>query len=121
MDTEVIINIKTASIVAVLNAWEDGDRWDKIVGCESCPTEHRVKCCGGNCHLLEKKDATCRLQNESIVRGSISGKSLFCITHPLPSPTDRFSPCPQEFKCVKGSEKILGKIRRVKDKRGELI
>ena len=120
MKTQVIIDIETASVIAVLNVWEDGDRWDKIKGCESCPIEDRVKCCGGNCHFLET-DATCRLQNDAIARKTISGKSLFCITHPLPLPDMRFSPCALEFKCIKGSEKILGKVRRLKDKRGELI
>ena len=117
MNTQVIIDIKTASVVAVLNAWEDGDRWDKIIGCDSCPIKDREKCCG-NCHWLEK-GATCRWQN--VGGGGVSKTSLFCITHPLPLPDVMFSPCALEFKCVKGSKKILDKIRRPRDKRGVLI
>ncbi len=119
MKTEVIIDIETASVVAVLNAWEDGDRWDKIQGCDSCPVENRELCCG-NCHRLEK-GATCHWQNIAIAKGAISQKSFYCITHPLLGKEEMFSPCTMEFKCIKGSKAILGKIRRVSDKRGILV
>lgn len=115
MSMQVIIDIQKASPIAFLNVYEDGDRWEKIKGCEDCPIENRERCCG-NCHWLEK-GATCRWQN--VGGDGVSHKSLFCITHPLPGPDKMFSPCVIQYKCVKG--KYIGKIRRISDKRGIFV
>jgi len=117
-NTLVLIDLETSSPIAFLNVVEDDDRWDKIKGCENCPVKLRNQCCP-KCSALES-DGTCRFQNEANAKGIISGKSLLCITNPTPKLDDMYSPCQQQFKCVEGSSKIKGLIRRVEDKRYQL-
>jgi len=99
---KVIIDIKTQSAEGYIDAYEEGDEWIKIQGCEVCPLETKKKCChdcssslvNGDCGVHEKgKPFNC------IIAPSIK----MCITH-----------CSLEYKCIKGINK--GKIRRVKDK-----
>ncbi len=118
-NTLVLIDIRNSTPVAYFDVYEDGDRWDKIKGCDSCPEDMKAKCCGSCYHLQE--GATCKWQNLVDTRGGISMKSLFCMIYPTPEPDEMHSPCSLQYKCVKGSEKILGKIRRVSDKRGVLV
>ena len=114
----VIIEVDEPTPIAYINVVEDDDRWEKVQGCDDCPVEQRVKCCGKICyHLI--KGGRCGLHMGGIAGGS--AKPFYCIVFPNPKPTTRYSHCIIQYKCVKGSELILGKVRRVCDPRGELI
>jgi len=43
-----VIPVDDPSPVAFEDVYDDGDRWEKLVGCEGCPEIDR--CCG-NCPL----------------------------------------------------------------------
>lgn len=104
---KVVIDIDTASPVAFRDLYEDGDEWIKIKGCNNCPKEQRIHCCG-NCPCIIP-DGNCYWQ----VNGErVTRKSLYCIITPLPIKMN--TRCCIEYKCIKGSKR--GKIRRVKDK-----
>ena len=105
MKTLAIVDIYDPIVVGYENLYEEGDRWEKIKGCDGC---ENIKQCCGNCQLLFEKG--CLLHVEPRV---FSTKPLKCIIYPLPIVTHSW--CQLEFKCVKGSMK--GKIRRVRDPR----
>lgn len=93
--------------IAYLDVYDKGDEWVKVQGCEACPLENRIKCCG-NCPMLVRDKGECRLHYE----GNNVGKPFACIKNPTPDTS--ISWCALEFKCIKGKHE--GKIRRVKDK-----
>lgn len=106
MKTEVILAVDEPTPIAFLNLYEDGDRWEKIVGCEGCPS---IKKCCGNCPMLTSKGCTYHLEERRH-----SNKPLNCVINPVPTITHSW--CQLEYKCVEGSDKE--KIRRVQDKNG---
>ena len=103
-----LIPDKDPSPIAFLDVFEDGDRWDKIQGCEVCPEETRAKCCGDCYHLV--KGALCR-------QHLVNTKPWGCIIKPNPNSVK--GDCSLEYKCVQGGRK--GQIRRVQDRRGIFV
>lgn len=103
----VICNIDAPTPVAYMNVYEEGDVWIKVVGCDQCPMETRLRCCGG-CGMLLKDGGKCRLH----MGASRDEKPFYCIVKPHPDTALSF--CSLEYKCVEGSK--LGKIRRVRDR-----
>jgi len=99
------------SPAAFTSVYEQGDVWVKIRGCEDCPPEVLAKCCG-NCPLASSAGCLLHLLNKRT-----SQKPYNCVVKPTPEKT--LSYCVQEFQCVRGTYE--GRIRRVRDKRGELI
>ena len=110
METTIEIALSDPTPLAFRNVYADGDQWDKIKGCESCPDEWRAVCCG-NCHFLEK-GGKCHWHNTGSV--SLSNKPFYCIIKPLLN--DRRKNCAIVYKCVEGEHK--GKFRYLVDKRG---
>ena len=106
---KVVIDIKKSSPTGFIDVYEEGDEWVKIKGCEECPKEQRIKCCG-QCPCI-MPDGGCYWQ-EAPEHQNAPRKSLYCMITPLL--TKHNSRCCLEYKCVKGSN--IGKIRRVKDK-----
>lgn len=94
--------------VAFLNMYDPGDVWVKTQGCEACPVEQKIKCCG-DCPLIGPT-GDCYWQNASEIKKS--RKTYYCIITPIP--TIHNSRCCIEYKCIEGKKK--GKIRRLKDK-----
>lgn len=106
---KVVIDIKGQTPVGFIDVYEEGDEWVKIKGCEECPKEQRIKCCG-NCPCITPNGG-CYWQ-ESPEHQKAPRKSLYCMITPA---IDKFnSNCCLEYRSVKGSK--IGKIRRVKDK-----
>ena len=103
-----IISIEDPTPVGFINMFDIGDEWIKIKGCDSCPIEQRIRCCGRCPCIMPNGD--CYWQIPEHVKSS--RKSFYCIITPLP--TKMNSRCCIEYKCIKGPKK--GKIRRVKDK-----
>jgi hypothetical protein len=97
-----IIPVGGASPVAFENVYEEGDRWDKVVGCEGC----HGKCCGNCPHRMESGE--CPLH----IRDGMSLKPLYCIVKPVPSSC--IPNCQLVFRCVKGTN--AGKLRYVCDR-----
>lgn len=103
----VVIPIDDPAPVAYLNVYEEGDIWVKIRGCDECPLEDRLYCCG-NCSMLLKDTGECRLHLEE----NRTDKPIYCIMKPFPD--NAKGRCVLEFKCIHGKNK--GKIRRLRDK-----
>jgi len=108
----VVIGVKDPTPIAYLNVFEEGDIWVKIVGCDECPEEWHLKCCG-NCPMSSEKGCFYHLEE----RNDGSNKPFHCIINPLPNIA--MSHCCLEFKCVAGTNK--DKIRRVRDIRNVII
>jgi len=104
MRTLVITPVDSPSPVAFENVYEEGDRWEKVVGCEGCPNID--KCCG-NCPLLVPGKG-CLLHLEA---PRSSRKPFRCVA--WPTPKDNLSWCQQEWRCVRGSH--AGEARRVRE------
>lgn len=100
-----VIPISSPSPVAFLNVFEVGDMWFKIKGCEACPLENRIKCCG-NCPFILKNTGECKLHLEVNTQ-----KPFNCVLHP--SPDVCRSLCFLEWQCIQGSRK--GQIHRQRD------
>ena len=109
--TTVEISLDDPTPIAFRNVYEEGDKWIKVHGCETCPDKQRARCCG-NCRSLTKS-AKCRLH-----KTGLNHKPFFCIVWPTPEPDKMFSPCEIVYKCVRGEH--IGKFRHVSDKRGIL-
>ena len=109
MSIKAIIPIDDPSPIAFIDVFEEGDKWVKIRGCESCPTDIIELCCNQCLHLTNEHK--CRLHV------SYQMKSFWCVTHP--NPKIKFSDCNLVFECVEGSNK--GMIRKLSDNVGILI
>ena len=103
-----VIPVDEPSPVGFLNLYDEGDAWIKIQGCEACPVEQRIKCCG-DCPCI-MPDGRCYWQSAETIQKS--RKTFYCIITPLPKIHN--SRCCIEYKCIEGKKK--GKIRRLKDK-----
>ncbi len=99
------------SPIAFTSVYEPGDVWVKIRGCEDCPVESVAKCCG-DCPLASPAGCFLHLSNKRT-----SQKPYNCVV--MPTPEKAISYCVQEFRCIRGTHE--GRVRRVRDKRGELI
>lgn len=108
----VICSMDDPEALGYTSLYEKGDVWIKIRGCEDCPEESRIKCCG-QCPMSSDMGCYFHLMNPS----SHSQKPFGCISHPHPKFARSY--CCLEFKCIRGSNE--GKIRRVRDKHGVLI
>ena len=98
-----IIDIKKIAVVAFENVFEEGDRWNQIVGCEACTSEGQ--CCG-RCKM-RMPSGDCRLHVEDPGQ-----KPCHCVI--FPNPTQTWSWCAIQFQCVKGSR--MGEIIKAKSK-----
>lgn len=92
-----------ASPSAFQNVYETGDRWEKIIGCDGCT----FNCCT-NCSARMPESNRCAVHLEEP-----DAKRWKCVKWPRPN--QAHPGCQQEFKCVKGSPAIVGKVRRVTD------
>ena len=102
----VICATDKQEVLAYLDVFEDGDEWVKIKGCDDCPPESRVRCCG-DCKAQNKLTGECVFQ---LIKSNLS-KPFECVITPDPRTAKSF--CVLEFKCVRGSRE--GEIRRLKD------
>ena len=105
MKTKVICNVDEPTPIAYEDLYDEGDRWIKIQGCEACPLESRLKCCG-ECGMLWKKEGKCAWHLEDD-----SKKPFHCVATPVPTEARSF--CKLEYKCIKGPK--TGWIRRLCD------
>ena len=107
-----VVDMKEATPVAYINLYEQDDIWLKVKGCEDCPWESRIRCCGRCAFLMERG---CAWHFE---RGDLTkSKPFVCVVRPTPESAKAF--CRQEYLCIKGTKKNL--IRRTRDKRGEFV
>ncbi len=106
MKTEVFIAVDEPTPIAFLNLYEDGDRWNKIKGCEGCLS---IKKCCGTCPMLTSKGCTYHLEQRRH-----SNKPLNCVINPVPTIAKSY--CQLEYECIQGNNK--GKIRKVSDPNG---
>ena len=97
----VILSMKEPTVIAYENVFEEGDRWDKIQGCEACI--ELGNCCG-RCSL-KMEDGRCELRIDDHGNRMRYG----CIK--VPTPDRVWSKCALEFKCTKGSR--VGEIIKV--------
>lgn len=103
--------MENASPVGFMNVYEPGDVWVKTKGCENCPWESRIRCCGKCAFLMERG---CAWHYE---RGdNTKAKPFVCVARPTPEPA--ISYCQQEYLCIKGTNR--GRRRCLKDKRDHL-
>jgi len=108
----VVLSCEDPTPIAFLNVYEEGDVWIKVKGCDTCPRESRLYCCG-NCAMLLRDKGECRLHLGNDRRD----KPYHCAVYPTPEVCNAW--CNLEFECIVGSKK--GMIRRVRDKRNEFI
>lgn len=99
-----LIPMDIPSPIGFMNVFEDGDYWEKVQGCEACPTENRKQCCGG-CRMWTKDGCIVQLNGDG------RQKPYQCTVDPSPDKT--VSWCLLEFKCTKGSK--TGTIRKVRE------
>jgi hypothetical protein len=83
------------SPIAFQNVYDEGDRLEKVQGCEVCPRN----CCG-TCKLLVGNDCRCHLMNEG------ADKPFLCCV--IPTPVSKMD-CALVWKFVKGPN--TGKFR----------
>lgn len=95
--------------IAFVNVYEDGDRWEKVVGCEACDESRRKLCCG-NCPMLTP-DGMCFWHLES----GRSSKPFHCVVWPTPDQCKRG--CNIIYECTEGSIYFKGKRRHLTDTR----
>jgi hypothetical protein len=95
-----VIPVDNPVVFAFRDVFEEGDEWEQIVGCEACT--RRGKCCG-RCKL-KMPSGDCRLHVEDAGQ-----KPHHCVI--TPNPTQVWSWCAIQFKCIKGSRK--GEIKKV--------
>lgn len=107
----VVCSMDSPEALAYTSLYEEGDVWVKIKGCEGCPEESQKKCCGA-CPMVSEMGCYFHLMKPN----NSTQKPFGCIAHPHPIGARSY--CQLEFKCVKGRN--LGKVRCVRDKRGEL-
>lgn len=99
-----LVPMNYPSPVGYMNVYEEGDLWIKTKGCDDCPPEQRLKCCG-NCRMVSEHGCFLHMTNKG------QNKPISCVVQPRP---DKHRPnCVIEIKCVKG--KYLNKIHRLKD------
>jgi hypothetical protein len=91
--------------IAYLNVYEDGDVWIKTNNCDNCPPESMKRCCG-HCPMVAKIGCYWHLEDKKR-----SSKPYSCVVFPTPS--DCYSFCQLEFKCITGSN--VGKVRKVSE------
>jgi hypothetical protein len=108
---KVIVSATEPTAIGYQDVFEEGDEWVKINSCEGCPLENIRTCCN-NCPMLTG-DGKCYLH--LMKKGNL--KPYECAVRPMPDA--HVSPCQLEFRCIKGSNK--GKIRRIRDKRYEMV
>ena len=113
--TAVIAAVDDPTPVAFVNLFEPGDIWIKTKGCEDCPLESRRRCCN-QCPMLVYATGQCSLHVKGGRNGAQVGinnlnKPFCCMVKPIPS--DCYSWCQLEYKCLQGSNE--GKIRKVSE------
>jgi hypothetical protein len=99
---KVILDVKDPTPIAYLDVYEDGDRWERIRGCDECPEEWRAKCCKGCMAYVPA--VGCMMHGTKT-------KPFVCVVVPAPSTCRRN--CVLEFICTTGSKE--GWARRVAD------
>ena len=106
-----VVDMKEATPVAYINLYEQDDIWLKIKGCEDCPWESRIRCCG-NCAFLMERGCAWHFEKGD----NTKAKPFVCVVRPTPENATSF--CQQEYLCVKGTNE--GKTRRIQDRRDRL-
>jgi hypothetical protein len=104
-----VIDIKQASPIAYINAFENGDIWMKVQGCEACQMPTPQRCCG-KCPFATENG--CSWQIEAFAKNTIPEKPFGCIVMPEIQ-NKRTEKCTLIYKCVSGS--MEGKYRCVWD------
>ena len=107
-----VVDMKEATPVAYINLYEQDDIWLKIRGCEDCPWEARIRCCG-NCAFLMERGCAWHYEKGD----NTKAKPFVCVVRPSPDKISGF--CQLEYQCAAGTNK--GKIRRIYDRTNELI
>jgi hypothetical protein len=86
------------SPIAFQNVYVDGDRWEKVQGCEACPPDDN--CCPDSCGAKANDKCSIHMVNPG-------QKPHDCCMQP--NPIKRMNKCRLVWKCAKGRNK--GKYR----------
>lgn len=111
MQLEAVFHPDDPSPVAWQNLYDEGDRWEKIQGCEACS-----KHCCGTCGLIVE-DGKCRLHLDGPDGGRGQAKPWACCVKPTPD--GQMSYCTLVWRCVRGPN--AGSYRRKADPAGKIV